>query len=405
MRAAGVRIGFGLLLGAWLAGCGGGTLQPDAGGGLGGTGGTTGTGGTYPTGWGNVPNRNVDMLFMIDNSSGMDLVQANLQRNFPTLMTALKNSPAGLPNIHLAVITSDMGAGDGSIASCDSTGGRNGIFQYTARGSCTATNLDPGATFISDSGGLRNYTGNIEDVFSCIAAVGTTGCGFEQPLAAVARALGADGKPAPAENQGFLRADAYLFIALITDEDDCSVPAGSDLYDTTNNLNLASALGPVSNFRCNEFGHLCNGVKPPRLAPTGSTGDMVALDGCTSAEGAGRLTPVATVVQQIIALKADPSMVLVGAIAGPSAPYVVKWKAPSIADTSCGAASCPWPFIAHSCIATDGTYGDPAVRINQWVNAFGDNGTKVSICSDSFAPLMETLAQRLNPPPPPAPLP
>src|SRR3954468_23753784 len=113
-------------------------------------------------------NRNVDMLFLVDDSSSMRLSQANLERNFPTFMTTLKNAPQGLPNVHVAVISSDMGAGDGSVASCDANGGKNGIFQYTARGTCTATNLMPNNTYISDSGGVKNYTGNIEDVFTCI---------------------------------------------------------------------------------------------------------------------------------------------------------------------------------------------------------------------------------------------
>ena len=117
-----------------------------------------------------------------------------------------------------------MGAGDGSIAGCDATGGKNGIFQYAARGSCTTTGLDPGATFISDVDGVKNYTGNREDVFGCIAALGESGCGFEHPFASITRALGADGSPAPAENQGFLRPEAFLFIVIVTDEDDCSAP-------------------------------------------------------------------------------------------------------------------------------------------------------------------------------------
>ena len=119
-------------------------------------------------------NRNVDLLFLIDDSSSMRLSQDNLTRNFPVLMNTLQNLPGGLPNVHIGVISSDMGAGDGSVAGCDSTGGKNGIFQYTARGTCTSTGLAAGATYISDIGGVRNYTGNLADVFTCIAAIGET---------------------------------------------------------------------------------------------------------------------------------------------------------------------------------------------------------------------------------------
>src|SRR5436305_13236429 len=97
-----------------------------------------------------VANRNVDLLFLIDDSSSMKLSQDNLRRNFPAFMTALKNLPGGLPNVHIAIASSDMGAGDGSVPGCDATGGKNGIFQYTARGACTSTGLANGATFISD---------------------------------------------------------------------------------------------------------------------------------------------------------------------------------------------------------------------------------------------------------------
>ena len=118
-----------------------------------------------------IANRNLDVLFMVDNSSSMRLQQANLTTNFPMFMDALKALPGGLPNIHVAVVSSDMGAGDGNIAGCNSTGGGNGVFQYTARGTCTATNLQAGNTYISNVGGQANYTGDISNVFTCIATL------------------------------------------------------------------------------------------------------------------------------------------------------------------------------------------------------------------------------------------
>jgi hypothetical protein len=374
---------------ALAAGCGTRALTANTSGG-GGTGvigidaGGTGTDAAFR------PTRDVDMLFMIDNSSGTRLLQDNLSRNFPTFTNALRNLSGGLPDLHIAVVTSDLGAGDGSIAGCSADGGDDGVFQYTARGTCTSTNLDPGATFIADVGGVKNYTGNLEDVFTCIAAAGNNGCGFEQPLASVARALGADGRPMPVENQGFLRPDALLFIVLVTDEDDCSAPPGSALFDTIGNQNLASQLGPPANFRCNEFGHLCNGVKPPRLAPNGSVNDTVTLDGCVSAEGAGMLTPLATLRAQIRSLKLFPDQqILVAAIAAPSAPYTVEWRNPSVSDTG------PWPVIDVSCTAPDGSLGTPAVRINEFARGFGANGQTSSLCVDNFAPILSNLAAQL----------
>ena len=71
---------------------------------------------------------------------------------------------------------------------------------------------------------MKNYTGNLADVFTCIAALGETAAASSSQFAAITRALGADGRAAPAENQGFLRPDAYLAIVMITNEDDCSAP-------------------------------------------------------------------------------------------------------------------------------------------------------------------------------------
>src|SRR5436190_963694 len=56
-------------------------------------------------------NRNVDLLFMVDNSFSMKNSQDKLRGNFPTFMTRLKDPP-GLPNVHVAVVSSDMGAYD-----------------------------------------------------------------------------------------------------------------------------------------------------------------------------------------------------------------------------------------------------------------------------------------------------
>ena len=346
-----------------------------------------------------ISNRNLDVLFMIDNSSSMLLSQTNLLTNIPTFMNVLKDLPGGLPNIHVAVVSSDMGAGDGLVSFCTPTGD-NGVFQSTPRGTCTSTTLLPGATFISNVGGTTNYTApDISTVFSCIAALGQEGCGFERPFASVLRALGADGKPLPPENQGFLRSDALLAIVMVTNEDDCSARDGSGaaLYAIDTDTKIASDYGAPNQYRCNEFGHLCDGARPPRMAPTGQAGDMVTLQNCTSSECDGVLMPVAEVAARIRALKGAPaSELLVAAITGPVTPYQVRWAPPSVADTSCGSGSCPWPQITHSCTAADSSFADPAVRVTQLAAAFGANGFVSSICDADFAPALQQIATRIG---------
>ena len=150
--------------------------------------------------------------------------------------------PPGLPNLHVAVVSSDMGAGDGTVPTCNAERGKKGIFQHTARGACADTTLKGGAAYIENANGVANYTGNIEDVFACIAALGDMGCEFAHPFAALDRALGTDYLgAAPAENAGFLRADAILAVVLLANEDDCSASPSSGspngeipLFDTGN---------------------------------------------------------------------------------------------------------------------------------------------------------------------------
>jgi hypothetical protein len=343
-------------------------------------------------------NRKIDILFMIDNSSSMETSQANLAANLPSFMNVLKGLPDGLPDLHIGVVSSDMGAGDGSITGCAGNGD-NGVFHFAPTGSCTQTNLQSGATYISAPiGGTPNFTGDITTVFQCIAQLGASGCGFEHQLASVARALGVDGAGAPQENSGFIRPEAYLAIVLITNEDDCSAPISSVLFDTNTNTNLASQVGPPGNFRCNEFGHLCslNGAAPAapvRLSPNpGDLTTMLTYDNCVSSEGMGLLTPVGTFLQQIKSLKTDPAnQILVASIQGPVTPYVEHWKAAPIADTG------PWPEIEHSCdMGTQIGFADPGVRLQQFVQGFGGNGLVYPICSSNFGPSLQTIAQKLS---------
>src|SRR5690349_22769032 len=55
------------------------------------------------------PEKDVDILFLIDNSGSMDAEQASLKANFPKFMEVLQTLPGGAPNMHIGVATSDMG--------------------------------------------------------------------------------------------------------------------------------------------------------------------------------------------------------------------------------------------------------------------------------------------------------
>jgi hypothetical protein len=362
-----------------------------------GAGGATGAGGTG----GAVPgqtvltfhssvNRNVDVIFMIDESAGMPPVQVKLTRAISSYFDLLKGLPGGLPNLHIGVLSPNMGAGrNPSIPHCPQ-GGDQGVFQTTPLGGapCTRASLNPGQNFIIDVNGQPNYQGDIADVFGCIALLGSGGCMYKHQFESVLRALGADGAPGPPENANFLRSDAYLQIVLVTDADDCSAPPDSDLFDSSS-MTVADPLGPLQSYRCNEFGHLCGGKPPPRQ-PTGE----VTLSGCVSAED-GRLIKVADAVTALRGLKADPSKVLVAAITGPTTPYNVNVGPPEIkTDPSM------WPYVEHSCTQSepDGsmTFAAPSVRIAQFINGFGANGVLEELCTPTFEAPLQAIASQIG---------
>src|SRR5215471_1284862 len=216
-------------------------------------------------------NRDIDILFMVDNSLSMQPLIAKLTQNFPVFMTVLQNLPSGLPNVHIAVVSSDLGAGGWSgIPQC-AIGGDGGQFQdqvgagTTEPGGmiCTTTGLNSGQHFFSNVNKVANYMGTIETDFGCVASLGDHGCGFEHQLQSVVRALNADGQGLPANNAGFLRPNAYLAIILLTNEDDCSAPPDTDLFDT-NSKSIADTFGPLQSYLSNQYVHVRSRDARPR---------------------------------------------------------------------------------------------------------------------------------------------
>src|SRR5262249_37089219 len=116
---------------------------------------------------------------------------------------------------------------------------------------------------------------------SCMAAAGDTGCGFEMPLESGYRALTSQ----LPENAGFLRPDAILGIVFVTNEDDCSAPDDSDLFDPS----LTAQYGFVSSYRCTNWGIQCG--SPSSLLPYDAAGPFTNCSSAPAANG-GRLTDI-----------------------------------------------------------------------------------------------------------------
>jgi len=395
-----------VLLSACLAGCWTQTI--------GGPGQTTGQGadgGAVETFQIQPSNGQLDLVFVIDDSGGA-AAQQKLAGQLPGLIKVLDGLPGGLPDLHVGVVSTDLGAGPDAPAGC-TEGGDAGQFQSAPRGSCAATTLAAGAGFVSNSDGSANFSDPIENVLRCIVPLGTGGCGYAQPLAALVRALGASGGHLPDLNQGFLRPTAGLAIVILSAVDDCSTSSGTDLFKTdATTPGLSDPLGPLTHYRCNRYGHLCTGGGMMRAAPplgplVGGPDDQgieQLLDCVSNDQPGGPLTPVADLVFAIRSLKPRPDdQIAVAALVGPSAPYGVRWSAAGAANPqnpsemwpsvilSCGAAGDPGVNPNAVAPSSDGSSGEPGVRIAQFVQAF-QRGVLGSICDPSYRITLEPMA-------------
>jgi hypothetical protein len=330
-------------------------------------------------------NRDIDILFIIDDSPSMLDKQTNLKNNFPNFINVLNTIEGGLPNVHLGVVSSDLGTkGAADAQAGPGIGSGPGSCSGNGKSGNLQTNMSTlvSGTFISDTknnDGTRttNYTGSLAAAFSAIASLGASGCGFEQHLEAAKRAL--NNNPA---NAGFLRPNAYLALIFIQDEDDCSIAKATILGSDT------ATLGPLQSFRCNRFGHVCaqGGADSTAMNQVGPKG------GCTSNDNSQYLTKVGDYVTFFKGLKAEPANVIVAAISGPTTPYEVELRTPPGGGTAI-------PAVAHSCTyqgANGAEVADPSTRLKQFLDQFPNRSTFSTICQQDLSGALTQIAQLLR---------
>jgi hypothetical protein len=323
------------------------------------------------------PPSGVDILFVIDNSASTDQYQINLVHQFPKLLRGLWREGKGLPDLHVGVVSEDLGAGSYSLPSCETPGGEGGRLQAAPRMVGCAPPSDP---WIDHRAGQTNIPKGKDDelkciaeAFACIAFLGSGGCGFEHTLEAGRRAL----DPALAINPGFLRPDTLLVVVFVGDEDDCSA-AKPQLFDPAHQA-LTDPLGPLTSFRCTEFGLVCD---EPLRQPG-------VKHNCRP--GQDWLYPVDRYIQFFRALR-PPGRVILAALVAPPSPIVVALEGAN-------------PVLKASCQSSNGV-ALPALRIQAVVQALGEDGlfnagiedgerVEVNNCDTNFAPAMELLGQRI----------
>lgn len=192
----------------------------------------------------------LDILLVVDDSRSMGYFQRHVTDAFPLLIEGLDQRGV---DWRLAVTTTDGGG-----PWCENAMAEHGAFVFSA---CTGrlddfmspaglevqdiacneicglapgelvalptfTKLD-GATqprpWLQREAGKLNIPADIEiaEAIHCMLPQGINGCGFEQPLESMRRALARTTQPLLPE-AGFLRDNASLLVLLVTDEADCS---------------------------------------------------------------------------------------------------------------------------------------------------------------------------------------
>lgn len=204
----------------------------------------------------------LDLLFVVDNTNSMFGEQQSLQAVLPKFIKALTTGVGGssqqqfppVRDVHIGVVSADMGTPAIDFNNCRADGGDDGRLQHAAHGSGCDASYPLFLSYGPDTDAAR---AQLEQDFSCIAALGTGGCGFEQTLESAFKALwpsvyeDASGKvvqpnpfsflsttpegmrgrgdvpEAQGGNLGFLRngpqSPSLIAIVVLTDEDDCSM--------------------------------------------------------------------------------------------------------------------------------------------------------------------------------------
>jgi hypothetical protein len=394
----------------------------------------------------------VDMLFMIDNSGSMSQEQKKLALVLPKLVAILATGnkdglpkPAGVKpdfppvqSLHIGVVTSDMGingapaqnscgnlsfiaterdtraatmrinkpVGDDGILQVDTSVAATGIWAPPEGGgdvaevvpadpACANITFPPTARYVD----FNATMGNAADAalrFSCIAKRGRNGCGLEQQLESVLKALtppdsaikftaqspnghgNAIKAGAPSGyNQTFLREDSILAVVVVSDEEDCSIPDKSAAIFNAMDTSINGGI----NVRC--------GLK----------------------ENQGLLHPVSRFIDGITALKppAYKDRLIFTAIAGiPLAPNTgdkVHIGAAAldkllarpdmqfgVRPNASGTDQEPVPTCTSE--SGDGSAA-PGRRYLEVAKAFDQNGLVTSICEDEYGTLLNSLIDKI----------
>ncbi len=336
-------------------------------------------------------NGELDVLFLVDDSSSMGEEQASLTDEIPRMTRALatgdldgdgvQDFPA-VADLHVGVVSSDMGSGGFMVPTCGNGGGSytfgdDGLLRTAADPSTGCAPSYPPFQTYDASDPTADPDALAHDV-ACVASLGTSGCGFEQQLesplkaltpstSAVTFGMGTHGH-GDTDNAGFLRDDSMLAVILLTDEDACT-PSDPEIFDP--NVSNPTYPGDL-NLRCFMY--------------------------------PDAIQPVSRYVDGLLALRGSPNDVIFAAITGVPAdlvadPTSIDYDAvladPRMQDRLDPAT--PTQLIPSCNVAGRGTAYPPRriVGVAKGIEDAGGTGIVQSIRQSDFTPAIDAILRRV----------
>jgi hypothetical protein len=355
----------------------------------------------------------LDLLLVMDDSGSMKEEQAKVLEQLPALIRGMasgdldgdgKRDFTPITSLHLGVVSTNLGSAgmlDERIPNCAGLGD-DGVLIDEVR----SRTDDPACDELADDdyqayevgGGAASESERTAARFGCRAALGTSGCGLEQQLEAMWKALAPQSDAdflsghghGDEANSGFLRPEANLAVLLVSDEVDCSISeAGTALFDATDDSFRYDGAEPQLrgkpmgiNFRCAHPSaqHLLQPItryvaglrslkaNPERVAVSVITGIPARAENLETAQGA----------QDFDAILALPEMQV--------APD------PELLDVSSQDAL-PRP----ACSAENGVDGSasPGRRFVELARGLGSSARVWSICDASYEPAFTDLIAKV----------
>ncbi len=380
-------------------------------------------------------NKDVDILFVIDNSGSMGEEQALLAKNFGAFIEVLEAEDVEA-NYRIGITTTDNGnpwcppetttpeAGKLVLSSCkDRLGdflfdnGTVDVQDLACNDICTLSDADlqilPTTTEFDATAKPRPWLERIEgkknipeststiDAFECFGPQGVNGCGFESQLESMYLALERAKDSNDAEH-GFIRTTARLAVVFVTDEADCSYQEQfAEIFDADGNKVFwsdPSASSPTSAV-CWNAGVECTGDPSSYTSCDPVNKDVNGNPGVPDAEAVLRpMSRYYELLDTIEAIKQEfdsQQEVIVALIGGVDASGNAVYADASATDPEFQNDFGIGPGCSAPSVGPEPVEAVPPVRIRDLVNRYTE-GNMFSICSDDYSEALEAIAEGIR---------